>query len=178
VVKNHGGFVTVRSEVGRGSVFTLHLPAAEKPFDRRPEALAAPEKSRGAVSDQTILVVDDEENIRFLARDILEGEGYRVLVAEDGARALEIYREHQGEIGLVVLDLIMPKLGGGEVFLKMKEMDPGVHVLVSSGYSQEGKAQEILSGGALGFVQKPFHVRDLISKVRQGLDGKGGREGG
>jgi len=174
VVKNHGGFVTVRSEVGRGSVFTLHLPAAEKPFDRRPEALAAPEKSRGAVSDQTILVVDDEENIRFLARDILEGEGYRVLLAEDGARALEIYREHQGEIRLVVLDLIMPKLGGEEVFLKMKEMDPGVHVLVSSGYSQEGKAQEILSGGALGFVQKPFHVRDLISQVRQGLDGKGG----
>ncbi len=173
VVKNHGGFVTVRSEVGRGSVFTLHLPAAEKPLDRRPEALAAPEKSRGAVSDQTILVVDDEESIRSLARDILEGEGYRVLLAEDGARALEIYCEHQGEIGLVVLDLIMPKLGGGEVFLKMKEMDPGVHVLVSSGYSQEGKAQEILSGGALGFVQKPFRVRDLITQVRQGLDGGG-----
>lgn len=174
VAKNHGGFVTVRSEVGRGSAFTLHLPAAEKPSERRPEALAGPEKSRGAVSDQTILVVDDEESIRSLARDILEGEGYRVLLAEDGPQALEAYREHQGEIGLVVLDLIMPKLGGGEVFLKLKEMDPGVHVLVSSGYSQEGKAQEILSGGALGFVQKPFHVRDLISKVRQGLDGKGG----
>jgi PAS domain S-box-containing protein len=173
VVKNHGGFVTVRSEVGLGSAFTLHLPAAEKPSERRPEALAAPEKSRGAVSDQTILVVDDEESIRSLARDILEGEGYRVLLAENGARALEVYREHQGEIGLVVLDLIMPKLGGGEVFLKLKEMDPGVHVLVSSGYSQEGKAQEILSGGALGFVQKPFHVRDLISQVRQGLDGGG-----
>jgi len=177
VVKNHGGFVTVQSEVGRGSVFTLHLPAAEKTSDRRPEALAAPERSRGAVPDQTILVVDDEESIRFLARDILEGEGYRVLLAEDGARALEVYREHQGEIGLVVLDLIMPKLGGGEVFLKMKEMDPGVHVLVSSGYSQEGKAQEILSGGALGFVQKPFHVRDLISQVRQGLDGGGIQNG-
>jgi len=177
VVKNHGGFVTVRSEVGRGSVFTLHLPAAEKLSDRRPEALAAPERSRGAVPDQTILVVDDEESIRFLARDILVGEGYRVLLAEDGARALEIYREHQGEIGLVVLDIIMPKLGGGEVFLKMKEMDPGVHVLVSSGYSQEGKAQEILSGGAMGFVQKPFHVRDLISKVRQGLDGGGIQNG-
>jgi PAS domain S-box-containing protein len=177
VVKNHGGFVIVQSEVGRGSVFTLHLPAAEKPSDRKPEALAAPEKSRGAVPDQSILVADDEEAIRFLARDILEGEGYRVLLAEDGAQALEVFREHQREIGLVVLDLIMPKLGGGEVFVKMKEMDPGVHVLVSSGYSQEGKAQEILSGGALGFVQKPFYVRDLVSKVRQGLDGGGIQNG-
>ncbi len=174
VVKSHGGFITVQSEPGRGSVFTLYFPASGRPELSAPAPDHAPDIARKAVRDKgpgAVLVVDDEEAIRSLARDALEGEGWRVLLAEDGEKALEIFRGHKGEIALVLLDLVMPKLGGREVFLKLKELEPGVRVLVASGYSQEGKAQEVLASGAVGFIAKPFRVRALIQKVRQGLDG-------
>ncbi len=168
VAKNHGGFVRVYSEPGIGTTFKVYLPASGKTQTKEPAKTEAP---RGG--NELILVVDDEEPIRDLAKDIFESNGYRVMLAEDGAQAVEIYLKHKDEIKLVILDMVMPKLGGRETFLKLKDLNPVVKALLSTGYSQNGKATEILNSGVRGFIQKPYHVNELLSKVRGILDAKG-----
>jgi len=165
VVKNHGGHVRVYSEPGEGSTFKIFLPADGKPETREQATSEAP---RGG--DELVLVVDDEESIRDLAKDILETHGYRVLLAEDGSQAVEIFEKHNGSIGLVILDMVMPKMGGHETFQRLKELNPKVKALLSTGYSQNGKAKEILDSGVMGFVQKPYQHTTLLSKVRTALD--------
>jgi signal transduction histidine kinase len=166
VVKNHGGHVWVYSEPEEGTTFKVYLPTDGK-------RQAEEQKSR-TLSDsggnELILVVDDEESMRAVAKDMLIDNGYRVLQAEDGIRAVEIFGRHNGDIDLVILDMVMPKLGGMETFLKLKELSPNVKALLSTGYSQGGKAQEILKSGVHGFVQKPYDVATLLSKVRSVLD--------
>jgi CheY-like chemotaxis protein len=115
-------------------------------------------------------VVDDEEPIRSFAKEVLETHGYRVLAASDGSEAVEIFRDKNGEIGLVILDMMMPKMGGKEAFLRLTELNPDVRALLSTGYSQKGKAQDILNSGVKGFIQKPYQVNVLLSKVRSVLD--------
>ena len=167
VVKNHGGSVTVYSEMGEGSAFRVYLPAGGEAASH-PEAEVDTPRGR----NELILVVDDEEAIRSFAKEVLETHGYRVLAAADGAEAIEIFRENNGSIGLVILDMVMPNMGGRETFLKLREMNPDVNALLSTGYSQNGKAQEIMSSGVKGFIQKPYQVNALLSKVRSVLDAK------
>jgi PAS domain S-box-containing protein len=166
VVKNHDGHVCVYSEPGEGSTFKVYLPVSGK--------YATPQEPPEDVSplngNELILVVDDEELVRSLAMEMLECYGYRVLVAEDGATALEALKQKNGSIDLVILDMVMPKMAGRETFLKMKEINPQVKVLLSSGYSQNGKAREILESGIKGFLQKPYQLNSLLSKVRKALD--------
>jgi CheY-like chemotaxis protein len=166
VVKNHGGFVNVYSETGIGTTFKVYLPASEKPEH---EERSVTEPPRGG--NEMILIVDDEESIRTLAKEILESHGYGVMMAEDGVDAVEIYREHAEIIDAVILDMMMPRMGGREAFLKLKELDPEIIVLLSTGYSQNGKAKTILESGVKGFIQKPYHVDSLLTKVRSVLDG-------
>ncbi len=168
VVKNHGGFVHVYSELGHGTTFRIYLPISGKPERTETSELATP-----VGGDELILVVDDEKRIRSLAKDMLESFGYRILTAEDGVDAVKIYAQHKDEVGLVILDMVMPKMGGRETYLKLKELNPGVSVLLSTGYSQNGKAQEILDSGVMGFIQKPYQLHTLLSKVRSILDAKG-----
>jgi PAS domain S-box-containing protein len=167
VIDNHGGFVTVESEAGKGSVFSIYLPASDI---AKPQASTTLESPRGG--NELILVVDDEESIRSFAKEVLETHGYRVLLAADGFEAVEVFRDKNGEIGLVILDMMMPKMGGKEAFRKLTELNPGVRALLSTGYSQEGKAQDILNSGVKGFIQKPYRVNALLSKVRSVLDGE------
>jgi CheY-like chemotaxis protein len=117
---------------------------------------------------ETILVVDDEDGVRALGEAVLEECGYTVLMAEDGAQALEVYQAHQGEIGLVVLDVIMPRMDGQEC---LREMDPGVKALISTGYTVRDVAEELLAEGALGVVEKLFLLRDFATAVRGAIDG-------
>ena len=167
VVKNHGGFVNVYSECGEGTTFKVYLPLSGKPEVM--ESIVDKEMARG---HETVLVIDDEEAIRQVARDILGSYGYRVLLAEDGEEGIAVFRSQSRQIDLVILDMVMPKRGGRETLLKLQEIDPGVRVLFSTGYSQNGKVNEILALGVKGFIQKPYQIRDLLAKVREILDGR------
>ena len=114
--------------------------------------------------------MDDEEIILRIGEELLEVLGYRTYAAKDGKQALELYKEHHDEIDLVLLDMVMPDMGGGQTFNLLKEIDPNVKVLLSSGYSLNGEAKEIFDRGCKGFIQKPFRLKELSGAIRKILD--------
>jgi PAS domain S-box-containing protein len=164
VIRNHGGLIEVNSTPGEGTTFTIHLPATDH--------TVIPESAKGKVlsGDGTVLLVDDEEMILDVGRELLEHLGYRVLSAQSGEEALRLYREEMKRIDLVLLDMIMPGMSGPATFDKLFEMDPGVRVLLSSGYSINRTAEEMLDRGCRGFIQKPFDVECLSGKLREVLE--------
>jgi two-component system cell cycle sensor histidine kinase/response regulator CckA len=165
IVKGHDGFIQVYSEEGRGSTFHVYLPAMEGALEeRKVEEWDLP------TGTETILVVDDEEGVLALGQAALEPCGYTVLMAEDGVQALEVYQTHREEIALVVLDVIMPQMSGLECLRRLREMDPQVKVLISTGYTARDLAQELVAEGALGVVGKPFQVQDFATAVRGAID--------
>jgi|GEM_PF-3684692 len=166
IIQNHGGCIRVRSEIGKGTVFSIFLPASDEAV-----ALDEPEEEKPVRGTETILLVDDEPMILEVGGRMLESLGYRVVAAGSGPEALSMYRGHAGTVGMVILDMIMPGMGGGETFGRLKEMDPGVRVLLCSGYSVDGQARTILDQGCKGFIQKPFNLIELSKKVREALDG-------
>jgi len=167
IIRNHGGAIEVESQKGEGTTFRLYLPAStEKPVK---EVEAPSELLKG---DGTVLVVDDEEMITQVAGEILEKIGYEVLSANSGKEAIDLYKGRRGSIDLVILDMIMPEMSGTEVFRRLKEVDPGVKVLLSSGYAMEGAARELLKKGCVGFIQKPYNISDLSRKIKAVLEEK------
>ncbi len=167
VVRNHGGFVRVYSEPGHGSIFRIYLPV----FGKAEAVNGEEQNDRELQGNERILVVEDEEDIRMFLGDIFKEYGYQVELANNGWEAVRLYGERKNRFDLVILDMIMPKMGGRETFLKLKEIDPHIRVLLSTGYSQNGEAQKIIGEGMMGFIQKPYQVNDLLSKVRSILDG-------
>jgi two-component system cell cycle sensor histidine kinase/response regulator CckA len=166
IIKNHGGLIQVLSHPGAGSTFVLYLPATTLSAVIETRAPAAPVKGAG-----TILVVDDEEFIIEIAREWLTELGYQVLDARSGAEALELFRGRQDAIDLVLLDLVMPGMDGGETFDRLQAIKPAVRVLLTSGYSIDGRAGEIRKRGCQGFIQKPFTIGQLSEKIRGILAG-------
>ncbi|MBN1102537.1 MAG: PAS domain S-box protein [Deltaproteobacteria bacterium] len=165
IVKNHGGIITVYSERGAGTSFHIYLPASDKELVGTRKWDAALRRGH-----ETVLLVDDEEHVLDVGGQMLEKLGYHVLTAGGGANAVEAMEANRSRIDLVILDMIMPDMGGGEAFDRMKEINPDVRVLLSSGYSINGQAQRILDRGCRGFIQKPFNMMELSQKVRESLD--------
>ena len=165
IIKNHGGYINVYSEVGRGTTFNLYLPAC----DRR-QADDDGAARRIYTGSETILLVDDEDITMDVGEELLEELGYKVLTARNGADALAIYRRHQGRIDMVILDMVMPGMGGGQTYDALKKINPEVKVLLASGYSISGEASRILERGCNAFIQKPFNIKQLSEKIRRVLD--------
>jgi PAS domain S-box-containing protein len=165
IIKNHDGTISVFSQKGEGTTFDIYLPASEKEVV---EAKTLPEALLKGT--ETVLFVDDEDMIVGIGEKTLKRMGYDVITAKNGKEAIELYKEHKAKVDIVVLDMIMPEMGGGETFDRLKEINPNVKVLLSSGYSIEGQANEILKRGCDGFIQKPFRMRMLSRKIREVLD--------
>jgi CheY-like chemotaxis protein len=162
-VRGHHGGLHVQSVPGAGSVFTIYLPMTG-------EGVSDPIGSREAVAgDGGILLVDDEEILRDVGRDLLEDLGYTVFLAEDGEHALEVFDRHRSDISLVLMDMIMPRMGGRETFLRLREQAPELKVLFCSGFSREGTNDELVGLGASGFIQKPYNRSELSRAVAEAL---------
>jgi two-component system cell cycle sensor histidine kinase/response regulator CckA len=165
IIKGHKGMINVYSEPGHGTTFSIYLPASEKEVVKKQAATGT--IARGT---ETILLVDDEKMVVEVTRELLESLGYRVYVAGSGQEAVAVYLERRKEIALVILDMIMPGISGGETFDRLREINPDIRVLLSSGYSINGEARTIMDRGCSGFLQKPFQLEKLSRKVREVLD--------
>lgn len=165
IVKAHDGFITVESEAGRGSTFSVYLPATRK------EAAGPSQQDQEILRGTgTILLVDDEEMVLAVGKELLETLGYRVFAVGGGRKAVELARELGSGVDLMVLDMIMPEMSGGDTFTAVREIVPAMKVLLASGYSRDGQAQAILDQGCDGFIQKPFTIFDLARKVKEIMD--------
>ncbi len=162
IIKSHDGYIDVESKKGRGTTFTIFLPASEKDVEGVDGTTAKLIKGSG-----TLLIVDDEELVLNVGVNMLEKLGYTVLAAKNGTEAVDIFEANKDKIKMVVLDIIMPDMGGGEVYDKIKAINPDVKVLLSSGYSVDGQAIELLERGCDGFMQKPFTLEELSGKITQ-----------
>jgi len=169
IVKQHGGHVTCNSEPGKGTTFSIYLPVIAQMAEPSDQS----EKSMPPGGSETLLLVDDEEPVRRLGQRLLTRFGYRVLVAASGQEALDLYRRQGPEISLVILDLVMPKMGGKQCLEKLLEINPAVKVLISSGYSANDRASGAAEVRAKGFIGKPYDARKLLQAVREVLDAQG-----
>jgi len=167
IIKGHDGYIDVSSRKGHGTTLKIYLPASEKIVNKSVNLPKIVVKGT-----ETVLLVDDEELVLDVGKDLLETMGYRVLSARDGQEAIEIYKENQDKIDIIILDMIMPNLSGGKVYDELKKINADVKTLLSSGYSIDGQASEILQRGCNGFIHKPFSINELSGKLREILEKK------
>jgi CheY-like chemotaxis protein len=160
IIKGHGGYIDVESEKGVGATFNIYLPSSNK------KVVETRETSEAAVSGSgTVLIVDDEPVVLQVGAEMLKALGFHVFQADGGREALEIFQAKHAAIDIVIIDMVMPDMNGGQVYDAIKEIDPSVRALLSSGYSRDGRAESILGAGCDGFIQKPFNMAKLSAKV-------------
>jgi CheY-like chemotaxis protein len=174
IVKQHKGWIDCYSEVDRGTQFDIYLPRYQPARERDPGPALSQTPAGG---HETILLVDDEPLIRTLGQNILQSFGYQVILAEDGAKAVEIFRRDWQQINLVILDLTMPGLAGPDAYQQLVQIDPAVRVLFASGYSAEEIAQ-MPNNRVQGFVRKPYLPEELAQAVRASLPRQGASDEG
>jgi two-component system cell cycle sensor histidine kinase/response regulator CckA len=170
VVDSHRGFIDVESEVGRGTTFNLYFPIL--PLRVEPSLPLQQEPKQVVGGGETVLVVEDEEMLLESVIQVLEQKGYRVLTAKDGTEGLEVYSRHRDDIAVVLMDMGLPKLGGWEVFQKLKAVNPRVKVVLASGYIDPYIKSEMLKAGAKDFIPKPYIPEQILTRVRRVIDGK------
>lgn len=167
IVTNHGGVVSVESEIGKGTTFTVYLPATKQALKK-----TEPLKAGTFRGNETILIIDDEPSILNITERILQRFGYQILLATSGEEALELAQNYKGTIHLALLDLSMPRLAGTETYPRLAALRPDMKVIISTGYTLDEPAQRLLKAGAQGFIQKPYTIDGLARRVREILDGE------
>ena len=169
VVTNHGGWIDVSSEEGKGTIFFIYFPA--KPgAEVKIESYGEP--TRVPAGSGTILFVDDEEYMRNIGKAFLERLGYKVLLANDGKEAIAVFRENQKKIRGVVLDMVMPNVTGGRALQEILKIDPKARVLITSGHTEEGTREELINRGAANFLIKPYTIAPFAQALKKMLGGK------
>jgi PAS domain S-box-containing protein len=169
VVQNHGGFINLESEAGQGTTFTIYFPRAATGA----QASARTRKQRLPRGRENVLVIDDEISVCEIAQDMLSDLGYSVTFVHDGRAGLDFYRTRQATIDLVLLDVNMPHMGGRQAFEGLKSINPATRIILLTGYGRDSIEAASLLAEANGFLQKPFQVEDLATKVRAVLDTRG-----
>ena len=167
IVQEHHGAINVYSEVGKGTSFHIFLPCSETSA-----ILEQFDADVVAGTGQTLLLVDDEKFIRFTGQRILEKMGYKVLLAENGQEAVEIFQKQHTGISLVLMDMIMPEMNGHEAFIKMKGIDKNCKVIISSGFTKDESLDELKQLGLAGFIHKPFRFLELSQLLAKILRSK------
>src|ERR1700733_10472771 len=170
IVKQSGGYIWVYSEPGKGSTFKIYLPRVAEAVESPAQVVVQAESVAVEPGTETILLVEDEANLRYLARQYLEKQGYRVIEAADGAVAMQIAVAHEGTIHLLLTDVIMPGMNGRELAQRVSEIRPNMKVLYMSGYTENVIGRNGTLDAGIRLLQKPFTLRDLKSKVREVLD--------
>ncbi len=167
IVESHEGQIHCKSELGKGTVFTICFPAVDTVSDNRK---VITEKTAKLEGTETILIVDDEKNIRDIYSTALKEFGYKIITANSGEDALLIFNEKHQSIDLVILDLGMPGMGGFKCMLEMKKSAPDSKIIIASGYSEVFQTEDMIKSGASGFIQKPFKLKAVLEKIREVLD--------
>ena len=162
IIKNHLGAITICSEVGQGTTFNIYLPLSQKDAERE-----TPVGKQLVKGTETILLVDDEKMILDVGKAMLEALGYLVQTVDSGESAIATIMKQDNHIDLVILDMIMPGMGGGKTFDRIREVQPEMSVILSSGYSIDGQADQILQRGCDGFIQKPFSMSEISIIIRK-----------
>jgi two-component system cell cycle sensor histidine kinase/response regulator CckA len=167
IIKNHRGYIYVDSSPGKGTTVRIYMPLAEQKVDRFRMTT-----SRTCGLAKTVLVIDDEEWVRTTIQSLIEKLGYRVMGAGSARAALELIRTYDGDIDLALLDIKLPDMEGGNLFPLIKQLRPDIKVIICSGYSLDIHVEQILKGGANGFLQKPFALKTIANKIREVLEEK------
>jgi signal transduction histidine kinase/CheY-like chemotaxis protein len=162
IVQKHGGFIDVRSSIGNGSTFEVHFPAIDRAIGQQEETTVLPNIIRGR---GTVLLVEYEKQVRDLAVSILKNCGYSLLVTENGQQALDIYRERGDEIDLVILDVVMPGMGGLQCYRQLQSIDPHIKVLIITGFPNDRSTRKLLKEGAAAVIEKPFALDQFTRQI-------------
>ena len=162
-ITEHLGMIHVSSKPGKGTTFCVFLPATDKALETDTSTQVSPPVS----SQCQIMSVDDEEDVRLVAGEMLEELGYDVVLCQDGTEAVDYYRKSWQKIDLVVLDMMMPGLSGKETFSKLQKINPQLRAVILSGFSLNEQIQELLDAGAISYISKPFEQKQLSEVVAQ-----------
>ncbi|HEY6338843.1 MAG TPA: ATP-binding protein [Candidatus Sulfotelmatobacter sp.] len=170
IIKQSGGYIWVYSEQRKGTTFKIYLPRVASPGEHATPVVVKEKGRKTEPGTETILVVEDEANLRYLARLFLEKQGYKVIEAADGAVAMQIAVAHEGTIHLLLTDVIMPGMNGRELAQRISEIRPNMKILYMSGYTENAIGTNGMLDAGVRLLQKPFNLRDLKDKVREVLD--------